>query len=398
VTIDEQLAVIRKGLTEIISEPELRQRLELCEKEGRPLRVKAGFDPTAPDLHLGHTVLIRKMKHFQDLGHTAVFLIGDGTAMIGDPTGRNKTRPPMTRAQIAENAETYKQQVFRLLDRDKTEIRYNSEWLDELRFEDFIKLTSKYTVARLLERDSFAKRYKEGLPISVHEFLYSLSQGYDSVALKCDVELGGTDQKFNLLVGRELQGDYGQPRQIVATTPLLEGLDGVEKMSKSLGNYIGVTEPAEVMYRKVMQASDELMWKYYELLTDVSPAEIAERKGGHPMEAKHELARLITTDFHSAEAAAQGAEAFRKVVQGGQVPDDMPEFELPEGMAGLSEIRLDKLLREVGLAKSGGEANRKLREGAVTVNGEKRREMLLPLNGEDLVIRMGKKWARVRVG
>lgn len=397
-TIDEQLAVIRKGLTEIISEPELRQRLELCEKEGRPLRVKAGFDPTAPDLHLGHTVLIRKMKHFQDLGHTAVFLIGDGTAMIGDPTGRNKTRPPMTRAQIAENAETYKQQVFRLLDRDKTEIRYNSEWLDELRFEDFIKLTSKYTVARLLERDSFAKRYKEGLPISVHEFLYSLSQGYDSVALKCDVELGGTDQKFNLLVGRELQGDYGQPRQIVATTPLLEGLDGVEKMSKSLGNYIGVTEPAEVMYRKVMQASDELMWKYYELLTDVSPAEIAERKGGHPMEAKHELARLITTDFHSAEAAAQGAEAFRKVVQGGQVPDDMPEFELPEGMAGLSEIRLDKLLREVGLAKSGGEANRKLREGAVTVNGEKRREMLLPLNGEDLVIRMGKKWARVRVG
>ena len=397
-TIDEQLAVIRKGLTEIISEPELRQRLELCEKEGRPLRVKAGFDPTAPDLHLGHTVLIRKMKHFQDLGHTAVFLIGDGTAMIGDPTGRNKTRPPMTRAQIAENAETYKQQVFRLLDRDKTEIRYNSEWLDELRFEDFIKLTSKYTVARLLERDSFAKRYKEGLPISVHEFLYSLSQGYDSVALKCDVELGGTDQKFNLLVGRELQGDYGQPRQIVATTPLLEGLDGVEKMSKSLGNYIGITEPAEVMYRKVMQASDELMWKYYELLTDVSPAEIAERKGGHPMEAKHELARLITTDFHSAEAAAQGAEAFRKVVQGGQVPDDMPEFELPEGMAGLSEIRLDKLLREVGLAKSGGEANRKLREGAVTVNGEKRREMLLPLNGEDLVIRMGKKWARVRVG
>ena len=397
-TIDEQLAVIRKGLTEIISEPELRQRLELCEKEGRPLRVKAGFDPTVPDLHLGHTVLIRKMKHFQDLGHTAVFLIGDRTAMIGDPTGRNKTRPPMVREQIAENAETYKQQVFKLLDPEKTEIRYNSEWLDELRFEDFVKLTSKYTVARLLERDDFSKRYKSGLPISVHEFLYSLSQGYDSVALECDVELGGTDQRFNLLVGRELQGDYGQPRQIIATTPLLEGLDGVQKMSKSLGNYIGVTEPPEVMYRKVMQVSDELMWKYYELLTDLSPAGIEGKKGGHPMEAKHELARLITTDFHSGEAAEHGAEAFRKVVQQRQVPDDMPEFDLPEEMRGQHEIRLDKLLREVGLAKSGGEANRKLREGAVTVNGEKRREMALPLDGEDLVIRMGKKWARVRVG
>ena len=398
VTVDEQLAIIRKGLTEIISEPELRQRLELCEREGRPLRVKAGFDPTAPDLHLGHTVLIRKMKHFQDLGHTAVFLIGDGTAMIGDPTGRNKTRPPMTREQIAENAETYKQQVFRLLDPEKTEIRYNTEWLDELRFEDFVKLTSKYTVARLLERDDFSKRYKAGLPISVHEFLYSLSQGYDSVALKCDMELGGTDQKFNLLVGRELQGDYGQPRQIIATTPLLEGIDGVQKMSKSLGNYIGVTEPPEVMYRKVMQVSDELMWKYYELLTDLSPPEIGDKKGGHPMEAKHELARLITTDFHSAEAAEQGAEAFRKVVQQGQVPDDMPEFDLPEEMRGQGEIRLDKLLREVGLAKSGGEANRKLREGAVTVNGDKHAEMSLPIAGEDLVIRVGKKWARVRVG
>ena len=397
-TVDEQLDVIRKGFTEIISEKELRERLKLCEKEERSLRVKAGFDPTAPDLHLGHTVLIRKMKHFQDLGHQAVFLIGDGTAMIGDPTGRNKTRPPMTREQIAENAETYKKQIFKLLDPEKTEIRYNSEWLDKLKFEDFIKLTSKYTVARLLERDDFSKRYKAGLPISVHEFLYSLSQGYDSVALECDMELGGTDQKFNLLVGRELQSDYGQPRQVIATTPLLEGLDGVQKMSKSLGNYISVTEPPEVMYRKVMQISDELMGRYYELLTDLSSAQVKEKKSGHPMKAKHELAALITSDFHSAEAAEQGAAAFKKVVQHGQVPEEMPEFALPEEMRGQAEIRLDKLLREVGLAQSGGEANRKLKEGAVQVNGEKRREMTLAIGGEDLVIRLGKQWARVTLG
>ena len=298
---EEQLTYLKKGFAELIREDELAERLKL----GRPLRVKAGFDPTAPDLHLGHTVLIRKMKHFQDLGHTVIFLIGSATAMIGDPSGRNVTRPPMTREQIEANAETYKKQVFKILDPDKTEIRFNSEWLLPLRYEDLVRLCSHYTVARMLERDDFAKRYKEGAPISVHELLYPLAQAYDSVVLKCDVELGGTDQKFNLLVGREIQKDFGQPPQIVATTPLLEGLDGVKKMSKSLGNYIGITEPPEVMFRKVMQVSDDLMFRYYELLTDLSLADIAtmrariERGDLHPMEAKIELGRLLVTDFHT---------------------------------------------------------------------------------------------------
>ncbi len=404
-TVDEQLSVIRKGFAEIIRDEELRERLIQSEKTGKPLRVKAGFDPTAPDLHLGHTVLIRKLKHFQDCGHQVIFLIGDYTAMIGDPTGRNVTRPPMTHEQILANAETYQKQVFKILDPAKTEVRFNSEWLAKLGFQDLISLAAKYTVARMLERDDFSKRYAEGRPISMHELLYPLSQAYDSVALEADVELGGTDQKFNLLVGREIQGDFGQPRQIIATVPILEGLDGVQKMSKSLGNYIGVTEPPEVMYRKVMQISDELMWRYHELLTDMPLPEIhalkrrCEEGGEHPMDAKHELARRIVTDFHSADGAALGAETFRKVVQQGQVPEEMPEHDLPEAAREGSTVLLHKLLRELGLAASGGEAMRKLKEGAVEVNGEKQQQMAyeLPEGVEDLVIRVGKKWARVRV-
>ncbi len=404
-TIDQQLAYIRKGCAEIIREEDLKDRLVAAEKQGRPLRVKAGFDPTAPDIHLGHTVLIRKLKHFQDLGHTAIFLIGDMTAMIGDPTGRNQTRPPMTREQILENAETYKQQVFKILDPAKTEVRFNSEWLGKLGFQDFVNLASKYTVARLLERDDFSKRYREGLPISVHELLYPLSQAYDSVALEADIELGGTDQKFNLLVGREIQADFGQPRQIIATVPILEGLDGVQKMSKSLDNYIGVTDEPDVMYRKVMQVSDDLMWRYYELLTDLSMESIGALRAAatsgkrHPMDVKHELATKIVTEFHSPEAADQGAAVFRKVVQQGETPEDMPEFALPPELRDGAAIRIDKLLRETGLAKSGGEANRKLKEGAVDVNGARHTEMSYdaPAGAHELVLRMGKKWARVRL-
>src|SRR3984957_640501 len=296
-TIDEQLTYIGKGLAELIREQDLRERILLRAREGRPLRVKAGFDPTAPDLHLGHAVLLRKLKHFQDLGHQVIFLIGDSTAMIGDPTGRNAARPPLTRDEILANTETYKSQVFKILDPDKTEVRFNSEWLGKMGYQDIVRLCSRYTVARLLERDDFSKRYAGGVAISMHELLYSLAQGYDSVALECDVEMGGTDQKFNLLVGRELQKDYNQPGQIVATTPLLEGLDGEKKMSKSLGNYIGIAEAPEIMFRKVMQISDSLMFRYYELLTDVSMTEIAAtqeriaRGELHPMEAKIELGK-----------------------------------------------------------------------------------------------------------
>src|SRR5579864_5261693 len=299
-------------MAEIIREEDLRERLTEAAKTGRPLRVKAGFDATTPDLHLGHTVLLRKMKHFQDLGHTVIFLIGDTTAMIGDPTGRNVTRPPMTREAIAQNAETYKAQVFKILDAEKTEIRVNSEWLAQLHFEDVVRLCSKYTVARLLERAEFSKRYKEGIPISVHELLYPLAQAYDSVALQCDVEMGGTDQKFNLLVGREIQRDFGQPPQIVATTPILEGIDGVEKMSKSKGNYIGITDPPEEMFRKLMGISDDLMWSYWELLTDLSLPEIAALKQREPMGVKMELAGRSVADFHSAADAKQAQEDFNR--------------------------------------------------------------------------------------
>ncbi len=395
-SLEEQILYLKKGAAEIIREEDLRERLAAAARAGRPLRVKAGFDPTAPDLHLGHTVLLRKMKHFQDLGHTVIFVIGAATAMIGDPTGRNAARPPMTREQIDANAETYKTQVYKILDREKTEVRYNSEWLSPLQFADLVKLCSKYTVARILERDDFSKRYKEGAPISIHELLYPLAQAYDSVALECDVEMGGTDQKFNLLVGREIQKDFGQQPQIVFTTPILEGLDGVNKMSKSLGNYIGITEAPEVMYRKVMQISDDLMWRYYELLTDQSVEQIGRIRGeGNPMQAKMELARLVVTDFHSAAEAQQAEGEFTRVVRRHEAPAEMPVVRLPEGVRNEKGIRVDKLLAKVGLAESVSEATRKIKAGAVEIDG-KRVEDLVAANGNgEWVIQVGKKWCRV---
>ena len=395
-TIDEQLTYLRKGLVEIIREEDLRERLIESAKRGRPLRVKVGFDPTAPDLHLGHTVILRKMKHFQDLGHTVIFLIGDGTGMIGDPTGRNLTRPPITREAILKNAETYKAQVFKILDPVKTEVRFNSDWLLPLSFQDIIRLCAKYTVARILERDDFAKRYKDGVPISVHELMYPLAQAYDSVALEADVEMGGTDQKFNLLVGREIQRDFGQPPQIVATTPLLEGIDGVNKMSKSLGNYIGITEPPEVMFRKVMQIGDDLMWRYYELLTDRSVSEIAAlRADAHPMEAKIALGKSIVTDFHSAEDAQRAADVFNSVVRRGEVPEDLAEARVPEEARVPAGIRVAKLLAAIGLADSVSDATRKINAGAVEIDGERVKEPTIPDRGQAMVIRAGKNWRKV---
>jgi tyrosyl-tRNA synthetase len=345
--IDQQLTYLKKGLSELISENELRERLA----SGRPLRVKAGFDPTAPDLHLGHTVLLRKMKHFQDLGHTVIFLIGDMTGLIGDPTGRNLTRPPMTREEINRNAETYRAQVFKLLDPEKTEIRFNSEWFDAMQVYDFVGLCGKYTVARLLERDDFSKRFKENVPISVHELLYPLAQGYDSVALKCDVELGGSDQKFNLLVGRELQRDFSQPPQIVATTPLLEGLDGVEKMSKSKGNYIGITEPPADMFRKIMNMADTLTWRYYELLTDVPMQEIEQMRAAmDPRAAKKDLAKRIVTEFHSAADAERVLSAW-----GGLPPVETLEHHRA------SDSRINRILQQAKFVNSVTEADKMIK-------------------------------------
>ena len=393
--VSEQLTYLKKGFSEIIREEDLKARLEECLKANRPLRVKAGFDPTAPDLHVGHTVLLRKMKHFQDLGHTAIFLIGDGTAMIGDPSGRNVTRPPMSREQILENAETYKAQVFKILDPAKTEIRFNSEWLDALSFEGLIRLSAHYTVARILERDDFTKRLKEGTPISMHETLYPLVQGYDSVALKCDIELGGTDQRFNLLVGRELQRAYGQPPQIVATTPLLEGTDGVEKMSKSKGNYIGITEPAKVMFRKVMGVSDDLMWRYWLLLTDATVGEIEAMKKREPMQVKKELAARIVTDFHPAAEARQAAEDFAREVQQGGVPSDIETVALAPEAISERGISVPKMLVTSGLAPSRTEAERLLKSGAVEINGSACTDTYYS-GGGALTVRAGKKWKRVQ--
>ncbi|HLH04060.1 MAG TPA: tyrosine--tRNA ligase [Bryobacteraceae bacterium] len=400
--VDEQLKYLKKGLAELIREEDLRERLTAAAKENRPLRVKAGFDPTAPDLHLGHTVLLRKMKHFQDLGHTVIFLIGDMTGLIGDPTGRNVTRPPMTRDEINKNAQTYREQVFKILDPEKTEIRFNSEWLEPLTFENVIRLCSKYTVARLLERNDFSKRFKEGVPVSVHELLYPLSQAFDSVALECDVEMGGTDQTFNLLVGREIQKDYGQAAQIVATVPILEGLDGVEKMSKSKGNYIGITEPPKVMFRKVMQISDELMYRYWELLTDLQMDEIARLRSDvasgakDPMQVKMELGRRIVADFHSQAEADQAVEAFDREVRQGLEPADTETVELPPLAKTDKGIRVDKLLAAVGLAESVTDATRKIKAGAVEINGNIQKELLLSPADGTLVVRLGKKWKRVK--
>jgi tyrosyl-tRNA synthetase len=332
------------------------------------------------------------MKHFQDLGHTVIFLIGDGTGMIGDPSGRNITRPPMTRADINRNADTYKAQVFKILDAAKTEIRFNSEWLDQLTFESMLRLCSRYTVARILERDDFTKRLKDGTPISMHELLYPLVQGYDSVMLRCDVELGGTDQRFNLLVGRELQRDFDQPPQIVATTPLLEGTDGFEKMSKSKNNYIGITEPAKVMFRKVMGVSDQLMWRYWELLTDLSLAEIAALKQREPMGVKMELAGRIVADFHSSADAAQAQEDFNREVRQGAEPGDIATVDYGEA----GDLRVPQMLQATGLAPTRTEAERLIKSGAVEIDGV-RSGMLFPAEPGIHTIRAGKKWKRINV-
>jgi tyrosyl-tRNA synthetase len=401
--VDEQLAYIKKGSSEIIRESELRSKLEKSRASGTPLRVKAGFDPTAPDLHLGHTVLLRKLKHFQDLGHTVIFLIGDFTGMIGDPTGRSATRPPLSPEEIMRNAKTYMSQVYKILDSFKTEVRFNSEWFNKIKSEDWIRLAAKVTISQMLEREDFHKRFQEEKPITMHELLYPLAQGYDSVALKAAVELGGTDQKFNLLMGRELQRAYGQESQVVLTMPILEGLDGVQKMSKSLGNAIGIQEPPLEMYGKIMSISDQMMWRYYELLTDVQLPEIEKMKREtHPMEAKKDLARRIVTDFHSAEAATKATEDWAKQFQKGGVPSAVehisvdlnkirvsatrdlsndessffPLHRFQEDSVRASDpknwrlVRLDKLLTEAGFVQSRTEAARKIEENAVKVIGQ----------------------------
>ena len=402
--VDEQLAYIKKGSSEIIRESELRAKLETSRATGKALRVKLGMDPTAPDLHLGHTVVLRKLKHFQDLGHIVIFLIGDFTGMIGDPTGRSATRPPLTREQIDQNAETYKAQVFKILDSVKTVVDFNSRWFSKFTAEDFIRLAAKYTVSQILEREDFHKRFQEEKPIAVHELLYPLAQGYDSVALEADVELGGTDQKFNLLVGRELQRAYGQESQVVLTTPILEGLDGVNKMSKSLGNAIGIHEPPLEMYGKVMSVSDHMMWRYYELLTDVSVADIEKMKrdvasgAAHPMALKKDLARQIVTDFHSADAGTKAGEDWAKQFQKNEIPDDVEEVEVTVDRTPDGKVRLDKLLAKAGLAESVSDAVRQLKQRAVKVNGEVKTDPVVTLEtSEPMTLQVGRKIKRVRV-
>jgi tyrosyl-tRNA synthetase len=416
--VDEQLTYLKKGSAEIIREAELRAKLEKSRSTGKPLRVKLGMDPTAPDLHLGHTVVLRKLKHFQDLGHTAIFLIGDFTGMIGDPTGRSATRPPLTREQIEQNAETYKAQVFKILDPQKTVVDFNRRWFGPFTADDFVRLSAKYTISQLLEREDFHKRFKDEKPISVHELLYPLVQGYDSVALEADVELGGTDQKFNLLVGRELQRAYGQESQVVLTTPILEGLDGVQKMSKSLGNSIGINEAPLEMYGKVMSISDEMMWRYYELLTDLQVAEIEKMKREeHPMQAKKELAGRIVADFHSGDAAVKAAEDWEKLrgreLKRDTLPESIGEVRVPyekvrmEGAPSSDGdtylwVRLDRLLVICGLADSVTDALRKIKASSVELlrpgkdRGEPWPSPHLPIvfRGEPLFrlpIRVGKK-------
>jgi tyrosyl-tRNA synthetase len=421
--VEEQLTYLKKGAAEIIREADLRAKLERSRASGKPLRVKLGMDPTAPDLHLGHTVVLRKLKHFQDLGHTAIFLIGDFTGMIGDPSGRSVTRPPLTREQIEQNAETYKAQVFKILDPQKTVIDFNRRWFGPMNSDEFVRLVAKYTVSKLLEREDFHKRFQEEKPISVHELLYPLVQGYDSVALEADVELGGTDQKFNLLVGRELQRAYGFESQVVLTTPILEGLDGVQKMSKSLGNAIGIHEPPLEMYGKIMSISDERMWRYYELLTDVQVAEIEKMKReAHPMQAKKDLARRIVADFHSGEAATTAGEDWGKLRERDLQRDKLPESidvvpvpyekvkyeKVKEGGAPSAHddiylwVRLDRLLAVCGLAESATDAVRKIKASSVELlrpgsdRGEVWTSPHLPIlfRGEKvlrLTIRIGKK-------
>lgn len=391
--VESQLALIKRGAEELLVETELKQKLE----SGRPLRVKAGFDPTAPDLHLGHTVLINKLRHFQELGHHVMFLIGDFTGMIGDPTGKNATRPPLSREQIKQNAETYQNQVFKILDSAKTEICFNSTWFDTLGAAGMIKLAAQHTVARMLERDDFAKRYAANQPIAIHEFLYPLCQGYDSVAMRADVELGGTDQKFNLLVGRELQKHYGQPPQCILTMPLLEGLDGINKMSKSLGNYIGIAEPPQEIFGKLMSVSDELMWRYFDLLSfrssmDISNLKRSVEEGVNPRDIKIALAQELVARFHSQSAADKALEDFLARFQRGAMPDDMPEFTLPAGPVA-------HVLKQSGLVASTSEALRMIDAGGVRLDGEKIADKGLQLvAGTSVVLQVGKrKFARVTI-
>ncbi len=401
-TIDEQLAYLRKGTVEIIREEDLRAKLEKSALTGAPLRVKLGADPTAPDIHLGHTVVIRKLRAFQELGHTVIFLIGDFTGLIGDPSGKSATRPQLTREEINANAETYKQQIFKLLDPEKTEIRFNSEWMDKLGAAGFIRLASHVTVKQILERDDFSKRLAEEKPIALHELLYPLTQAYDSVALEADVELGGTDQKFNLLMGRNLQREYSQEPQVAVITPLLEGTDGVQKMSKSLGNYIGINEAPQEMFGKVMSISDELMWRYYELLTDLRVEEIAalraaaEQGERNPRDVKVELAKLIITDFHSAEDARQAEEEFNRVFKRKEVPE---EIETREVEAGVS-WPLPQLLFKTGLAASVAEARRLIEQGGVRIEGVRQTNtgIVFKINlGEESLLQVGKRrFLRVR--
>jgi tyrosyl-tRNA synthetase len=393
--IKEQLEITKRGCSELLIETEFVEKLGLR----RPLRVKAGFDPTAPDLHLGHTVLINKLRQLQDLGHHIIFLIGDFTGMIGDPTGKNATRPPLTREQIEENAKTYQAQVFKILDPEKTEVAFNSTWMDKLTSVDMIKLAAKYNVARMLERDDFGKRYKSGQQIAIHEFLYPLVQGYDSVALKADLELGGTDQKFNLLVGRELQKDYGQPSQCILTMPLLEGLDGVNKMSKSLGNYVGITESPEQIFGKLMSVSDELMWRYIELLSFESLATIRKWKeevgaGRNPRDIKVTLAQEIVARFHDRTAAVKALADFEARFKQGEIPEDIPEVTLS---AGGEAMPIVQILKQAGLTASTSEAMRTIEQGGVKLDGQKVSDKALKLEGRGpFVIQVGKrKFVRV---
>jgi tyrosyl-tRNA synthetase len=412
--VDEQLDLLKKGAAEIIRESELRERLEASRTTGKPLRVKAGFDPTAPDLHLGHTVLMRKLKHFQQLGHTVIFLVGDATALIGDPTGRSATRKPLTAEQIAENAKTYTDQVFRILDREKTEVRFNSEWLNKLGFADMIRLASKTTLSQMLDRRDFTQRFNNEEPISVHELMYPIAQGYDSVALECDVELGGTDQKFNLMMGRDMQREHGQPPQIVFMTEILEGLDGVQKMSKSLGNAVGVDDSPLEMFTKLMTVPDDLMGRYFEMLTDLRQSEVdalaAEVAGGtlHPMDAKKRLARTITADFHGAEAAAKAEEGWAAQFQRREIAEDLPTFVLAMSVDGIVEdfegdptgksgkaLNVPKLLKSSGLTASTSEGLRKVREGAVSIDGCKVLTPVVHLPVGEFVLSMGKRAMKI---
>jgi tyrosyl-tRNA synthetase len=392
-TVEEQLAYLTKGTVDCIPAGDLDRKLRRSIATGVPLRVKAGFDPTAPDLHLGHTVLTRKMRHFQQLGHTVIFLIGDFTGMIGDPTGRSATRPQLTREQLEANAETFKQQIFKLLDPEKTELRYNGEWMSALSPQDFIRLAAKATVAQLMEREEFRKRFDAQIPISVHELLYPLVQGYDSVALKCDIEMGGTDQKFNLLMARQIQKEYGfADPQLIMTTPLLEGTDGIQKMSKSLGNYIGITESPREMFGKVMSISDELMWRYYEVLTDLPPSKIAALKesGNNPRDLKAELGRQIVKDFHSEDSAIEASDEFDRMFRERQAPAEIPSVQIQAGVP----VQLVKLLAQEGLAPSVAEARRLVSQESVRVDGERVTDpkyQFTPEAGVEMLLQVGKR-------